>query len=92
MNTSNELDPVTILDVIDGLVLNTSDPAPVSSVTIPLSSEEVVFANEDSLSVLYATVPPLLKLILAVSVPVRVKVLLHENVLFDATDRFALTV
>lgn len=45
LNTSNEVLPVVTLVVNDGLVPNTSTPVPVSSLTTPASSDDVVAAN-----------------------------------------------
>lgn len=77
--------PMAILEANVGAVPNTSFPDPVSSEITPASSADVVAANADNLSAVYATVPPVQNATELESVPVSVSVLLTVAVFPLAT-------
>lgn len=58
-----------------GVLANTAEPVPVSLESTPASCAEVVEANTERLSPVYATVPPAPKATELASVPVKVRVL-----------------
>ena len=73
------LSVINDVDIV-GLVPNTSNPVPVSSLITPANSLELVEENTLNLFLVYVTVPPSPNATVDVSVPVNVSVLLAVNV------------